>query len=103
VEEERQRLGVEIGPRRRRLTPGRTAGEGSGEREDGGGRRLRRAGGLAACEGSGERGVAPLWCRGETNCGGGRRERSEPLRVPVQEQEGGTGHIIWEESLAQPE
>jgi hypothetical protein len=27
--------------RRRRLTPGRTAGEGAGEREDGGGRRLR--------------------------------------------------------------
>jgi hypothetical protein len=43
VEEERLRLGHGR-PGRRRLTPGRTAGEGSGEREAGGGRRLRSNG-----------------------------------------------------------
>jgi hypothetical protein len=43
VEEERRRLGGGR-PGRRRLTPGRTTGEGSGEREDGGGRRLRSDG-----------------------------------------------------------
>jgi hypothetical protein len=52
---------MEIGPGRRRLTPGGTAGEGSGERED-----WRRA--KAPENGK----MAPLWCRGETNCGGGR-------------------------------
>jgi hypothetical protein len=34
--------GMEIGPGRPRLTPGQTAGEGSGERKMSGGRRLRR-------------------------------------------------------------
>jgi hypothetical protein len=43
VEEERLRLG-DGRPGRRRLTPGRTAGEGSGEREDGDGRKLRSDG-----------------------------------------------------------
>jgi hypothetical protein len=43
VEEERLRVGGGR-PGRRRLTPGRTAGEGSREREDGGGRRLRSEG-----------------------------------------------------------
>jgi hypothetical protein len=43
VEEERMRLG-DGQPGRRRLTPGRTAGEGSGEREDGGERRPRSDG-----------------------------------------------------------
>jgi hypothetical protein len=43
VEEERLWPG-DGRPGRRRLTPGRTAGEGSGEREDGGGRRLRSDG-----------------------------------------------------------
>jgi hypothetical protein len=43
VEEERLRLG-DGRPRRQRLTPGRTAGEGFGERGDGGGRRLRSDG-----------------------------------------------------------
>jgi hypothetical protein len=43
VEEDRLRLG-DGRPGRWRLTTGRTAGEGSGEREDGGGRRLRSYG-----------------------------------------------------------
>jgi hypothetical protein len=43
VEEERLRLG-DRRPGRRRITPGRTAGEGSGERKDGGRRRLRSDG-----------------------------------------------------------
>jgi hypothetical protein len=61
---------MEIGPGRRRLTPGRRAGEGSGEREDGGGRRLRRAGGWRRAKApESERAAAGLGWGGFGNSG----------------------------------